>query len=654
MMKLSAKKPWKLRALRVPAAYRIGTADEQLINSEALMRGLFDNMSSGAAIYEVKNDGSSGSDYIVKYFNKKSLEIENKPLEEVVGKSLKDLRPQIDDYGLIMIFQKVFLTGKPAEYPAQVYVDDNYSNWYENAVFKLPSGEIVAIYSDVTKRKQAELAQQNSEESFRNVFHNSPLGKSITQISGEMKVNKAFCDILGYSEEELLSIKWTDITHPDDIEKSRRVTELLLQGEEKRLDFEKRYIHKDGRIIWVVVSVVLQRDIKGEPLYFITTVNDITEKKAMSDRLLETTKRLQTIIDKAPFGAHTYILNDKDELIFATSNLSADTILGIDHSVLIGKTIEEAFPFHRNTNIPEIYKKVAITGEPYETVDFSYNDKQISGAYDFRAIQTGDRQVTSFFMDVTERKKAEAEIKALNESLEQRVSERTAQLTAANKELEAFSYSVSHDLRSPLRIIDGWSMALLEDYHDKLEEEGKISLKTIRSETQRMATLIDDLLDLAKLSRSQMELRETNLSELARTVLKRLLAFEPSRNMDLHIQPDMVDMCDPNLMEIAFTNLFSNAIKFSSTREQARIDFGCGIVGGKKVYFVKDNGVGFNMDYVDKLFGTFQRLHRASDFAGTGIGLAIVKRIITRHGGEVWAEAQLNQSCTISFSLGIA
>ena len=259
--------------------------------------------------------------------------------------------------------------------------------------------------------------------------------------------------------------------------------------------------------------------------------------------------------------------------------------------------------------------------------------------------------VIGILRDITERKQAEAKIVELNRNLEGRVAERTIQLEAANKELEAFSYSVSHDLRSPLRAIGGFSRILLDDYTDKLDEEGKRLLNVVRENTQRMGQLIDDILKFSRSGRLELSFSEINMEKLAREVFEELQSSVDHNKLQLEIEAIPPSTGDRAMMRQVFVNLLSNAIKFSRFKEPAMIKVGASIKGGEAVYFVQDNGAGFDMQYVDKLFGAFQRLHSTNEFEGTGIGLAIVKRIITRHGGRVWAEGKVNEGATIYFAL---
>jgi len=256
--------------------------------------------------------------------------------------------------------------------------------------------------------------------------------------------------------------------------------------------------------------------------------------------------------------------------------------------------------------------------------------------------------------DVTEQRRAEGEIRRLAADLERRVTQRTAQLEATNRELESFAYSISHDLRSPLRALNGFSEILLEDYGAHLDDAGRDYLRRIKGAANHMAGLMDGLLQLSRLNREELAFREVDLGAMAASTVAELREHDPGREVVVDIQPDLVAQADPKLMRSVLVNLLGNAWKFTSGHDHAHIEVGAAATDRGRAFFVRDDGAGFDMRYAKNLFGAFQRLHTPDQFEGTGIGLATVQRIVHRHGGAVWAEGEVERGATFWFTLAAA
>ncbi|MBI5840149.1 MAG: PAS domain S-box protein [Chloroflexi bacterium] len=341
--------------------------------------------------------------------------------------------------------------------------------------------------------------------------------------------------------------------------------------------------------------------------------------------------------------------------IIQVVNSQVEKLFGYNRAEIVGQSIEILVPKHlRKRHIKHreeyyIEHPVRPMGIGLELFGLRKNGTEFPVEISLGPLESEEGLlVSAAIRDVTQRKRNEDEIKKLNDDLKQRA----AQLEAANKELESFSYSVSHDLRAPLRTIDGFSQALLEDHSEQLPPEARGHLERVRSAAQRMAILIDDLLNLSRITRAPLQLRFINLSAMAQEIAQALRESQPERQAEVSITPGLMVDGDPHLLHIALQNLLSNAWKFTSKQKQAIIEFGQQSRHNKeRTFFVRDNGVGFDMAYADKLFGVFQRLHSMSEFPGTGVGLATVQRIINIHGGRIWAESAEGKGATFYFTL---
>ena len=349
------------------------------------------------------------------------------------------------------------------------------------------------------------------------------------------------------------------------------------------------------------------------------------------------------LIDAAPDGI---IVVDEKGLIVLV-NLQAEELFGYPRAELLDKTLEILVPerlrnkHHAHRTSYMARPQLRPMGAGLELFGRRKDGREFPIEISLSPIQTGQGTlISSAIRDITDRKKAEREMFL-----------RTAQLEAANKELEAFSYSVSHDLRAPLRSLDGFSQALLEDCGANLSEQAKGYLHRIRSASQRMGALIDDLLNLSKVTRAEIHRKRLSISTLALAIAAELQKRQPERRVDFQIQDGLEAAGDARLLRIVLENLLGNAWKFTSRRAHANIEVGAAHRNGGFAYFVRDNGAGFDATYADRLFGAFQRLHAASEFPGTGIGLATVQRIIHRHGGKIWAEGAVDRGATFYFTL---
>ena len=569
---------------------------------------------------------------------------------------------------------------------------------------------LVSVIRDITKRKKIEEALRESEELFRTTFDESPIGSALVGPDQRItRANRELCRMLAYTEAEIVGKTLRDVTHPDDIEADLENFRSLLSGL-KSFTMEKRYIRKDGGVIWGQLSAGVIRDSGGRPLYAIGMIEDITERKQaeqnqhLAAEILRILNDISTMDDSTKlilsaikgetgFDAvgirlrkgedfpYYMSLGFSEDFIRAESSLCTRAEEGklirdgqqnpvlacMCGTVLRGRT-KASLPFFTQrgsfwTNCTTELL-ASTTGEErqagtrnrchaegYESVALI---PLCSGNEIVGLLQLNDRRpnrLTRGSVEFLEGLGASIGIAMLRRQMEKELEDRTVQLENANKDLESFSYSVTHDLRAPLRAIEGYSRMLLKRKEAQFDEETKRQFNLIRKNTAEMGQLIEDILAFSRLGKQEVVVSRIDMEGLVRETWEALCTINPDRQLSLRIDSLLPGAGDGTLIRQVLTNLLSNAIKYTGNRDTALIEVGCRAVDNENIYHVKDNGAGFDMEYYGKLFGVFQRLHTAEEFQGTGVGLAIVQKIIHRHGGRVWAEGKVGEGATFYFTL---
>jgi PAS domain S-box-containing protein len=500
-----------------------------------------------------------------------------------------------------------------------------------------------------------ELREHESEgtgDIFRLLLDAAPDAMVIVDARGHIEMVNAQAETLfGYSPRELLG-------HPIEI----LIPERLREDHSKHrrgffenprvramgVGMELFALRKDGVEVPVEVSLSPLSTARGTLV--VSAIRDITERKRTETALRQSEERFRLIVES--IEDYAIIALDAEGQIVSW-NAGAQRIKGYSTEEIIGRHFSCFYP-QEDVDAGKPDRMLEAAAREGSCKDEGWRVRS-DGARFFAdvlitALYDADRRARGFVKvtrDISQRKKAERELLELSES-ERR---HAAQLEAANKELEAFSYSVSHDLRAPLRSIDGFSLALMEDYGHKLDADAIGYLQRIRAATQRMAQLIDDLLSLARVTRAEMRHETVDLGVIARDIITALQKEDPDRLVDFVVPEKVIANGDMRLLQVVLDNLLRNAWKFTGKKDRARIELRTWCENGRPIFSISDDGAGFNMQYASKLFGIFQRLHASNEFPGTGVGLAIVQRIIHRHGGAIWAEGEEGRGATFSFTL---
>jgi PAS domain S-box-containing protein len=654
----------------------------QIGDAEARIRELamvVDSAQDSIITSNLKGEVTSWNNGAERLFGYTAAEILGKPLQKLMPESrqgeMEELNQKLQSGQPIAAFETVRL----AKDGHQVDVSVSLSPMHDS------DGQLSgasAITRDITPIKRANAALRKSEQKFQALADAAPL--MICEMDSRQNctwVNKSWLIFTGRALDQQLDHGWMEAIHPDDRAQCLEAQKKAFENRQP-FEFEYRLRRADGEYRWMFERAVPHFSPDNVLLGYLRSCLDVTERKKAEEALekkfdelraaqrtlqeqnqqlaagreaLDNERsRYRELFNSAPVG---YIITNPQGVIQQVNaaaamllNETSEMLEGLPFARLLSKEARPLF-FAR---LSRLTRQEADTVESWETTIQPHERALFccsllaNRVADSQGTLTGLRWIVR---DISERKQTEERILRLNAELEQHVRQRTAALETANRELEAFSYSVSHDLRAPVRSIIGFSKALLEDYSERLDAEGLKFLQYAYEAGLRMSRLIDDLIELSRSTRGELRQKEVDLSALAMLVTAELRNRDPSRSVEVNIAAGLFAHGDEGLLRIALENLFSNAWKFTSRQSHPMIEFGATDQNSSTLFYVRDNGAGFNMAHAKRLFGVFQRLHSPEEFPGTGIGLATVRRIFTRHGGEIWANAEPNQGATFFFTL---
>lgn len=462
--------------------------------------------------------------------------------------------------------------------------------------------------------------------------------------------NKGAERIKGYSSDEIIGKNMSVFYLDADIKEGVPAFNLQMALKNGTYETEGWRKRKDRSVFWAGVTYTVLYDDKGIPAGFTKITRDLTARKKHEEEIKRANSFLDSVLENIP---NMVFVKDANELRFVRFNKAGEELLGYSRNELLGKSDYDFFPKEQADTFTSKDKEVLECNKVYDIPQEPVKTKHGERWLHTRKIPIKDANGKPLYLlgiseDITERKEYDEQVKQLNYDLTRSINE----LELANKELESFSYSVSHDLRAPLRAIRGYTKILMEDYNDSLAEDAKKMMNSVANNAERMSQLIDDLLAFSRMGKKEITISKVNMTQTAQKALQGVKFANNNYLKGKVIIKDLLPaMADQSLVENVFTNLLSNAVKYSAKKENPLIEIDSYRNKEENVYSIKDNGVGFDMRYYNKLFGVFQRLHSYAEFEGTGVGLALVKRIVTRHGGNVWAEAEPGKGATFYFTL---
>lgn len=578
--------------------------------------------------------------------------------EELRGVSCREQFPEFDRH-CGAVDEEVMRTGVPILGREMQFPFPGGMGWV--IVNKLPMHRpdgtvdgLVSVALDITGQKQIEARLRASEARFRSIFENAGIGMADLGIDGVYRrANTAFCQIMAMREPEIVGRHYRDLTHGDDLAKLERQVERLVSGEIISLTSEKRNIRGDGSVIWVRTIDTLILDHVGVPAGFITLLQDISQRKLIEVALSESEETARAVLNS--FNESGMLIDPDGTVIEANDTFSRR--VGVPAEQLRGRCIYDYF----DAEVAESRRRrVNSLLESSDTGSIRFIDQRSNRwieniVFPIRTSTGAVRRMVIMGFDITERIETEQRLVQLADELAGRTAEleqANRRLQQSNSDLEAFAYTVSHDLKSPLELMKGCISIVLDDHGEIIDPEVRDLLARASDAGSRMQQLITDLLWFSRSNSLELRREPVNLSWLAGEVAARAVFPLPSPRPHVDIAEGLTAEVDESLMRVALENLIGNAVKFSRLREDAHIEFGAREEGSQLVYFVRDNGVGFEQEHAARLFEPFFRLHDRSRFEGSGIGLATVRRVIERHNGRIWAEGTPGEGSVFKFTVG--
>ncbi len=514
----------------------------------------------------------------------------------------------------------------------------------------------LVLYGGKLRHRTERVLRQQEEQLHRLTETMPAVAWSASAEGNLIFVNQRWTQLTGRATSTAIGLGWLDAVHPNDRTETKAAWQCALAS-----GAPYKIVHRlqsaTGAYRWQRSQAQPQRDQQGRVASWHGLITDVHEQQMAEEALRDERDRFQKIVDTTPGVVHAYKQHADQRISFPYASPRIVEIYGLTPEELAQNGAIVAELWHPD-DTPHIVASVAQSlanmtnwHDEFRVLHPTKGEIWVEGHSSPKIQPDGSVLWYGVLTDITERKLVEQELYRLNSELEQRVTERTTQLQAVNQELEAFAYSVSHDLRSPLRAIDGYTRILLEDYALRLDDEAIRVCTVICNEAQRMGQLIDDLLAFSRLNRTHLQTTVIQMTELAQSIFEELHSSEHQRPVSFQIHPLPTTLGDPSMMRQVWQNLLANALKFSNKRAEARVEVGATQSEQETIYWIRDNGAGFDMRYTGKLFGVFQRLHSAREFPGTGVGLAIVQRIVHRHGGRVWGEGAVDTGATFHFAL---